>query len=208
MDDVCAGPQSTYNNQGPKVESAKNESELKKAEYKKCLFDNNRPELSKFLLSDAKSEMDRIGNEGHTVDVMSQFILKQLERETGTLTSLNTMNDIAKETAERLSSEIDDLKSGIRKARRQFLDSSPSASTAVGGFLYFVKEPDNRLMLIFLGCVGAFLTVVSLLIIFNLVPFYMLKNITPDNNGQRYTVVGALWLSVIVMILIGFFTFT
>jgi len=208
MDDKCAGPQSTYNNQNPKVESAKNERELKKAEYKKCLFENNKPELSKFLLSDAKTEMDRLSNEGHTVDVMSQFILKQLERETGTLKSLNTMNDIATETSEKLSSEINDLKSGIRKERRRFLDSSPSASTAVGGFLYFVKEPDNRLMLIFLGCVGAFLTVVSLLIIFNLLPFYILKNITPENNGQRYTVVGALWLSVIIVIFFGFLTFT
>jgi hypothetical protein len=148
--------------------------------------------------------MDRMAAEARTIDTMSQFILKQLGRETGTNKSIGVLSDLAKETSVKLETEIDELKSSIRLERRRFLDAGPSVSPAVGG-LYFTQEPDNRIIIIFLACFGSFLLVSGLLLLYGYIPVDLYGNTTFE---QRLTVVVSGWLAALLLTYVGFFTFT
>jgi len=200
----CSVNSVTFNQTKSDLQTAQEKVRESKGAYMSCLLDKDKKAYSAIDLTEAKPDMDRMAAEARTIDTMSQFILKQLGRETGTNKSLGVLSDLAKETSAKLESEIDELKSSIRLERRRFLDASPSVSPAVGG-LYFTQEPDNHLIIIFIACFGSFLLIAGLLVIYGYIPV--------DPNGtttftQRLIVVGAFWLAAAYYTYIGFFTFT
>jgi len=194
----------TFNQTKSDLQTAQEKVRESKGAYMSCLLDKDKKAYSAIAMTEAKPDMDRMTAEARTIDTMSQFMLKQLGRETGTNKSLGVLADLAKETSVKLESEIDDLKSSIRLERRRFLDASPSVSPAVGG-LYFTQEPDNRAIIIFIACFGSFLLIAGLLVIYGYIPVDQFGNST---FTQRLIVVGAFWLAAVYYTYIGFFTFT
>ena len=194
----------TFNQTKSDLQTAQEKVRESKGAYMSCLLDKDRGAYSAIAMTEAKPDMDRMAAEARTIDTMSQFILKQLGRETGTNKSIGVLSDLAKETSAKLEAEIDELKSSIRLERRRFLDASPSVSPAIGG-LYFTQEPDNRIIIIFLACFGSFLLVTGLLILYGAVPVDLYGNTT---FGQRLTVVVSGWIAVLLLTYVGFFTFT
>lgn len=200
----CSVNSVTFNQTKSDLQTAQEKVRESKGAYMSCLLDKDKKAYSAIALTEAKPDMDRMTAEARTIDTMSQFILKQLGRETGTNKSISVLSDLAKETSVKLEAEIDELKSSIRLERRRFLDASPSASTAVGG-LYFTQEPDNRAIIIFIACFESFLLVTGLLILYGLVPVDLYGNTT---FAQRLTVVVSGWIVSLVLMYVGFFTFT
>jgi len=201
MSDNCAAYKAGYNNANSTLNAAKNTINNTKAAYYACLDPSTRGSL---IRAEVSSEMDRIQKEAGTVDMMSQFILKQLARESGASSSLRVLSDLAKETAGNLEKEIEEVKSSIRKERRRFLDADPSATTAIGG-IWFTQQPDNRMIIVFLSCFGSFLLVAGLLVIYGYIPLDLVAN---AGFAQRLTVVGSFWLATLVITYVGFLTFT
>jgi len=194
----------TFNQTKSDLQTAQEKVRESKGAYMSCLLDKDRGAYSAIALTEAKPDMDRMAAEARTIDTMSQFILKQLGRETGTNNSIGVLSALAKETSAKLETEIDELKSSIRLERRRFLDASPSVSPAVGG-LYFTQEPDNRAIIIFLACFGSFLLVSGLLLLYGYIPVDLYGNTTFE---QRLTVVVSGWIAALLLTYVGFFTFT
>jgi len=107
-------------------------------------------------------------------------------------------------TVHDLQAEIEAVQADIRKERRIFLDSNVSASPAVGG-LYFTKVPDNKILIAFITCFGAFLLFGGLLIILNKIPIDAFANMTMSN---RLTTVGLFWCLTLILSYILFYSFT
>lgn len=208
---VCSieGTRTSYNQANSSVDAAKNTFQASKLAYQSCLADRDRPTLVSQLIGETEADRVSIRDQSITIDTMSSFILKQLRRESGVDGGLNALNNLAEETSTGLESQIDQLKSSIRTERRRFLDASPSESTGIGGLLFFTQEPDNNLIIIFLGCLGALLVAMTLIIVNNQLPLAMLQNSAPGSAGsQNYMLVAAMWIGTIVLTLVGFFTFT
>jgi hypothetical protein len=200
-DDKCVPFSVNLNQSTSELQTATEKVRESKRAYMTCLPEKERGAIA---LKDATPDVDRMKADARTIDTMSQFILKQLGRETGTMASIGVLSDLAKETSTKLESEIDQLKSSIRLERRRFLDASPSASTAVGG-LYFTREPDNRLIIIFLSCFGTFLLLGGLIVLYGFIPVYFITN---ASFMQRLIMVVSTWVVALFLMYIGFFTFT
>jgi hypothetical protein len=134
---------------------------------------------------------------------MGDFILSQLKREIHTGNTLATLSTFATEEEAKIQKEIERLRSEIRTERRRFLDASPSATTAVGGF-YYTGQPDNRVLIAFISCFGAFLLFAGLIVIMNKCPGYLF----PMSGEERLKIVGVAWLSAIVVTYAGFLILT
>lgn len=200
-DDKCGAFSVNLNQSTVDLQTATEKVRESKRAYMTCLPEKERGAIA---LKDAASDVNRMTADARTIDTMSQFILKQLGRETGTMASIGVLKDLATDTSAKLESEIDDLKSSIRLERRRFLDASPSASTAVAG-LHFTQEPDNRLIIIFLSCFGSFLLLGGLIVLYGFVPVYFITN---ASFTQRLITVLSTWLFALFAMYIGFFTFT
>lgn len=172
-----------------------------KTDYLTCL---GPQEQGQALLDDAKPEMDRIMKEVDALDFMQRFILEQLGREAKHGTTISILADSAHEEAAKIRKEIEELRSEIRTEKRKFLDANPSKTTAVAG-LYFIKEPDNQVLIAFLCCFGAFLLFTGLLVIMNHIPVPYLQALTMN---ERLKAVGTAWVLAIIAVYISFFTFT
>lgn len=201
MSGVCEGTRTSYNQANASVEAANNTLKSSKLAYQTCLADKDKSSLASQLMTDLNADRTSIAALAQTTDTMSSFILKQLRRESGIDGGLSALNDLAHETQTSLESQIDELKTSIRTERRRFLDASPSATTGIGGLLFFTQEPDNNLILIFLGCLGALLVALTLIITNNQLPI-------ASAGSQNLMLVAALWIGTIVATIVGFFTFT
>jgi len=201
MEDKCALQSTQFNQRKAEHQTAQVKMTEQKNAYLSCLPDKER---GAFALAEAKTDIERVTAEARTIDTMSQFILKQLARETGNNASIGILSDLAKDTSAKLESEIEELKSSIRLERRRFLDAGPSNSTAVGG-LYFTQEPDNRMIIIFLSCFCSFLLIAGLIVLYGFIPVYFITN---ASFGQRLISVVSFWVAALVLMYIGFFTFT
>ena len=172
-----------------------------KTDYLTCL---GPQEQGQALLDDAKPEMDRIMKEVDALDFMQRFILEQLGREAKHGTTISILADSAHEEAEKIRKEVEELRSEIRTEKRKFLDANPSKTTAVAG-LYFIKEPDNQVLIAFLCCFGAFLLFTGLLVIMNHIPVPYLQALTMN---ERLKAVGTAWVIAIIAVYLSFFSFT
>ena len=172
-----------------------------KTDYMTCL---GPQEQGAAALEDAKPAMDKLAKEADTLTYIDDFILRQLGREVESGNTLSTLADLAQGESSKLQKEIDELKTEIRTERRKFLDASPSSSTAVAG-LYFTSEPDNQVLILFLSCFGAFLLFTSLLLIFNKIPIPAIVSLT---DYERMIIIAASWVLAVIMMYVGFFSFT
>ena len=199
--DKCVPQMANYNKFITEGNTIKEKIRDATSTYYACLDPTKRGEK---MLAAAGPDMERIQLEADTVDTMSQFILKQLKRESGSNASLSILTDLASETADKMRAEIEEVKTSIRTERRRFLDADPSATTAIGG-LWFTQQPDNQMIIIFLSCFGSFLLIAGLLVIYGYVPMNLVAN--ADFN-MRLMVVGIFWFLTLFITYIGFFTFT
>ncbi len=170
-------------------------------DYKTCLPLNDRIEDA---FNRVKPTADAITKEANQLEAMGKFLLRRMQQDTGSDVSIEQMKAMAQGEIANLQEEIEELKAQIRKERRVFLDSDPQVSPAVAG-LYFTKVPDNRVLIAFLSTFGAFLLFASLLIILNHLPFQYFQNMT---MAERLKLVAGGWIGALVLMYVGFMTFT
>jgi hypothetical protein len=172
-------------------------------EAKKRNFDCLPPsERTAELLNQAKPEMDRMEQEAASIQYMETFLHKQMSRELGTGTA--QANTVVSDELERLRGEIDRLQTEIRTESRRFTDASPGPTAPIPG-LPFTSQPDNQVLIAFLTTFGSFLLLAGLLVIMDLVPIDYVRKLT---TSERYTIVGTGWVTSVVMMYVGFFSFT
>jgi hypothetical protein len=198
---TCEAKKIQANSKQSLMTQATQDYNASKSDYMACL---GPQEQGAEALEDAKSVMDKLAKEADTLTYIDNFILKQLGREVEAGSTLSTLADLATGESEKLREEIDQLKTDIRTERRRFLDASPSSSPAVAG-LYFTSEPDNQVLLLFLTCFGAFLLFTSLLLMFNKIPIQAIQSLT---DSERIILIAASWVLAIIMMYVGFFSFT
>lgn len=201
MSQACEVKRIQQNSAQALIDQAQQAYNQAKTDYLSCLGPQAQGPV---LLEDAKPAMDKISAEAETIMYMERFILDQLKREANNDKTLSLLSTAAAEETEKIQKEIEDLRAEIRTEKRRFMDSSPTASTAVAGF-YFTKQPDNQVLIAFLSCFGAFLLFAGLLVLMNHIPLNALKVLT---MGDRVKLVGAIWVASIVLMYVGFFAFT
>ena len=201
MSQSCEVKRIQLNSSQSAVDQATVARDAAKKDYVSCLPTGEQGTMA---LADAQPALDKVVKEAEEVAYMHEFVLGQLKREAGSADTLQTLGDVATNESTRMQEEIDQLKTEIRTERRRFLDANPSVSPAAGG-LYFTKVPDNRLLIAFLSCFGGFLLFAGLLVVLNHLPIYYF---TAMAQGERIKFVGAVWVSAIVMMYIGFYAFT
>jgi len=162
-----------------------------------CMTPQERSSLATNTIA---TQVSAYNMEGEQLLVMSNFLDKQTDSTGNTAVLLNVVQD----TLNELNAEIDTIKADISKERRIFMDSDASVSPAVGG-LYFTLVPDNKILIAFMSCMGAFLLFVSVLILLNKIPFYYFEALTYPN---RIVTVAVLWSTAIIFTYLFFFAFT
>lgn len=160
--------------------------------------------VAEAALSDAASDLATAKAEATQLGQMGDFILKQLERETGTEQTLTGLGELASTEADRMREEIDALKSEIRKEKRRFLDAEPSVSPAVAG-LYYTQTPDNKVLIGFLAAFGSFLLFLGLALLTGRTPFALLNATT---EAERLKMAVGLWVVGIVGMYAAMYMFT
>lgn len=183
------------------VNSAQAALDTAKADYMNCLPTTERPAAALASVADQDAAYTK---EAGQLDFMSQFLVKQMAAETGTDPSLNSIRELAHDSKESLQKEIETLKAEISKERRIFLDSDAQRSPAVGG-LYFTLVPDNKILIAFLSCLGAFLLFASLLLFLNHIPIQYFMAMT---MGERLKLIGGALGGALVITYASFFAFT
>lgn len=175
--------------------------EVAKQEFEQCQPPDQRTAAR---LDEMKEALTKYQTEAMQLFFMDEFLLGTLDKEAGNNTTIVNLGALAEQQMQSIQNEIDDLKSEIRKERRRFLDSGPQKSPAVAG-LYFTKVPDNQVLIGLLSCLGAFLVAVSACILLGIVPIDYLKR---AGDGERWKIIGTLWITTLVLTYIGLFIFT
>jgi hypothetical protein len=155
-------------------------------------------------MTEAQATIDGVVTKAVQLQEMNEMLLTQLQRELGAEQAIGSLTGVARGNVNDMQSEIDRLQSIIRTQRRRFLDADPSVTPAVAG-MYFTKVPDNKVLIAFLVCYGAFLLFTSILILMNQVP---LPYFMAMASGEKVKVVGLLWVVALVLGYVGFFMFT
>uniref|UniRef100_A0A6C0E5X6 Uncharacterized protein n=1 Tax=viral metagenome TaxID=1070528 RepID=A0A6C0E5X6_9ZZZZ len=154
------------------------------------------------LLNQAKPEMERMEQEAASIQYMETFIQQQLVREVGD--SSNKPIAVVSGELDRLRAEIERLQSEIRTEARRFTDACPGPTAPIPG-LPFTGQADNQVLIAFLTTFGTFLLLSGLLVIMDLVPLSYFQLMTMN---ERWTIVGTGWVTALVMMYVGFFSFT
>ena len=153
---------------------------------------------------DAADIIRRLIAESEELFRMNETVLQMLNREAQNQQAISGVSEIAQEKAGDIQAEIDQLKTAIRTQKRRFLDASPSKSPAVAG-MYYTKTPDNQALIAFLIAFGAFLVLVSVLIMFNMIPVGYFLNMM---ENDRFKLVGLIWAVSLIAGYAGFYLFT
>jgi hypothetical protein len=177
-----------------------NSVEAARAEYLACLGPQAQGEAA---VAAAQGRFDVVAREARGLGTMNEILLRQLEREVGG-GAVGDAEQLLRDELTSVESQIEELKAAVRKGRRQFLDSAPSVSPAVGG-LYFTRTPDNQMLIAFLSCFGAFLLFSGCLVLLNQIPAFGLDRLT---SGERVKLVLGFWGVSLVLMYAGFFLMT
>jgi len=189
------------NVENAKVNSAQSALQAAQASYMQCLPVAQRPAAA---LNSVASQDAIYRQEAEQLAFMTNFLSKQKSITSNTGGNLTTLTDLANDTSVQLNKEIDDIKAVIRKEKRIFIDSDAQRSPAVGG-LYFTLVPDNQILIAFMTCMCAFLLVISLLILFNMIPIMYFEGLTYIN---RIVTIAGLWAFALIGTYIGLYSFT
>lgn len=170
-------------------------------EYLSCLGPQAQGDAAE---QDAGDTIRRLKAESEELFRMNETLLQMLNREAENQHTIRGVSEIAQEKAAEIQSEIDQLKTTIRTERRKFLDASPTKSPAVAG-MYYTKTPDNQALIAFLIAFGAFLVLLSVLIVFNMIPVEYFLNMM---ENERFKLVGVIWAVSLIAGYAGFYLFT
>ena len=201
MSQQCEVKRVQQNSAQATVDQATQAYNQAKSDYLSCL---GPQEQGSALIEDVRPVMERIIKEVDTITYMEDFILQQMKRELKNDQTVGLLAETAQAEGDKIRHEIETLRTEVRTERRKFLDSNPSATTAVAG-LYFTGEPDNQVLIAFVSCFGAFLLFTGLLVLMNHVP---LASIQALSSGERIKLVATFWIASLVLAYIGFFSFT
>lgn len=183
------------------LNTAKAAYEVAKQEFEQCQPPDQRTAAR---LDEMKEALGKCETEAAQLFFMDEFLLNTLDKEAGNNATIVNLGALAEQQMQSIQNEIDELKSEIRKERRRFLDSGPQKSPAVAG-LYFTKVPDNQVLIGLLSSLGFFLVAVSACILMGIVPIEYLRR---AGDGERWKVIGALWITTLVLTYMGLFIFT
>lgn len=183
------------------LNTAKAAYEAAKQEFEQCQPPDQRTAARMDAMKEALGKYE---TEAAQLIFMDEFLLSTLDKEAGNNNTIVGLGVIAERQMQAIQDEIDDLKSEIRKERRRFLDSGPQVSPAVAG-LYFTKVPDNQVLIGLLTCIGAFLVAVSIAVLAGYIP---IDYLTSAAAGERWTIVGAIWITTLIVTYLGLFIFT
>ena len=183
------------------LNTAKAAYEVAKQEFEQCQPPEQRTAAR---LGEMKDAIGKYESEAAQLFFMDEFLLGALDKEAGNNDTIVNLGAIAEQQMQAIQNEIDELKSEIRKERRRFLDSGPQKSPAVAG-LYFTKVPDNQVLIGLLVSLGAFLVAVSACILLGIVP---INYLTRAEDGERWKIIGVLWITTIILTYMGLFIFT
>jgi hypothetical protein len=175
--------------------------EAAKKDYLSCLGPQAQGSAA---LNDAQGSLGAAAAEADQLQYMNQFLLAQMARETGNDQTIVALTEMAGSEIAVTREQIDELKSQIRIHTRRFLDSDPTAPTAVAG-LYFTQVPDNQVLISFLASFGAFLLFAGLLVIMDKIPFAPFNVMFP---GERIKFIGITWLVAVILMYVGFIALT
>lgn len=201
MSQECEAKLVGRNTAQAKVDAANASLASATADYLSCLGPESQ---GRAALEAVAPEMDRISREMHETEYIHELIAKQLLRQESNQVVFQGIGDVAAGEIQRMQDEIAELKKQIRTERRRFLDAGPSVSPAVGG-LYFTRVPDNKVLIAFLSCFGAFLLFVGLLVLMNQVPGTYFDAMT---MSERVKFVGIAWVVSLIVSWVAFYVFT
>jgi hypothetical protein len=204
---ACVPAKVAYNNStGDKYIKAKETLSIQEQavastrnDYATCL--GIKPQVA---IAMARADIDKYNADAEGIKAMTNTLLAQLQKDVQIHSALEDVSDITQDQAVQLQTEIDQLKASIRKERRIFLDSDPSAPTATAG-LYYTKEPDNQLLIAFIICFACFLTAITALLMTNHIP---IDYFTKLSMNERISFTAVLWIASLLVTYVGFFTFT
>jgi len=181
------------------VNSAKTALEAETAKYLKCLPSN---ESRNRTLQTVEQQNSAYIIEVDQLNYLSKTLLSKVSDSSGdpTVELQTVINDAIKD----LKNQQEVVKNDIRKEQRIFTDSNIQQSPAVAG-LYYTQVPDNKILIAFMTCFGAFLLFIGLMIIFGLSPVDYFTNMM---MGERLMTVGLLWSVSLIFTYIFFFAFT
>jgi hypothetical protein len=162
------------------------------------------PQQAEFHVEQAAPAMTAARQEAQQLESMSGFVLELLSRETGGASSIAAVEQRTEAELQTVADEIERLKGQIRMERRQFLDSQPSVSPAVGGF-YFTQVPDNQVLIALLSTIGALLVFVSAGIYMGLIP---IEGLLSTSMTERLTLIAILWAAGALGVYAGLYIFT
>jgi hypothetical protein len=183
------------------LNTAKAAYEAAKQDFEQCQPPDQRAAAR---LDQMKEALGKTESEAVQLLFMNEFLLNTLDKEAGNNETIVNLGAIAEREMQTIQEEIEKLKSEIRRERRRFLDSSPQSSPAVAG-LYYTKVPDNKVLIGLMACLGAFLLVMSIAIIFGLIPIGYLERAT---SQDRFITVAVIWVTTAVLMYMGLFIFT
>jgi hypothetical protein len=159
---------------------------------------------SEIRLGDAQGDVAALEAEANSLRHMNGFLLGYLRKEATAAGAHESLRELATGEKEKLSTEIERLKSEISTERRRFLDSGPQVSPAVGGF-YFTRVPDNQVLIAFIVCFGAFLLFGGVAVLLN---SFGIQYVAAMTMGERVKVVLAGWALAVILSYIGLLVFT
>jgi hypothetical protein len=183
------------------MNTAKAAYEAAKQDFEQCQPPDQRAAIR---AGEMKEALGRYETEAAQLFFMNEFLLGTLDKEAGNNETIVNLGAIAEREMQSIQDEIDGLKSEIRKERRRFLDSGPQVSPSVAG-LYFMKVPDNQVLIGLMSTLGAFLLVVSIAILSGYVPIEYLNRQT---MGERAITVATMWVTAAILMYLGLFIFT
>jgi len=203
---ACNSAKATYNNTTQPYNEAKSKLSIQQQavdstlnDYATCL--GIKPQVA---IAVARADIDKYNADAEGIKAMTKTLLAQLQKDVQIHSALEDVSDITQDQAIQLQTEIDQLKASIRKERRIFLDADPSAPTATAG-LYYTKEPDNQLLIVFIICLACFLMAITALLITNHIP---IDYFTKLSMNERISFTAVLWIASLLVTYAGFFTFT
>jgi hypothetical protein len=164
--------------------------------------------IASAALQSAQGDVASVDSSVEVIQRIQKIVLNQLGNEASS--SASTLKPVVEHEIEKVQTEIEELRSEIRKERRLFLDADPSATTAVAG-LYYTREPDNQVLIAFLVCFGTFLLTLGLLVFLRLIPlqyFIALDGYGESGFTERLKLVGSFWLISLVVAFAGFYGLT
>lgn len=161
-------------------------------------------EQASYFMDTVGPRIDTASREAQQLQQIDRFVLSVLERETGSIGSLDSVKEMTDKEISKMEEEIEHLKTQIRMERRLFLDAQPSVSPSVAG-TYFLQVPDNRLLLAFMITTAIFLSLISIGIFLGLFPIPRLEATTVR---ERIFLIAGLWSATILIVYLGLYSFT